>query len=133
MKKQALNPSNNALTSIIAEANTLIPSRNNRLNPKFIAALKAMIEGRETSKERLADKEVFERSILTVTVGDADFKVRIAGDSRCCGVHAFIQAYSDDLIILSDTASTRRVLLKDTKISSFFAYEVRATPGKKQA
>lgn len=136
MKKQALNPSNEAaktLTSIIAAAINQPTPQVNKLNPKFISALKKMIEGRETSKERLNEKEGFERPILTVTVGDADFMVRIAGDSRCSGVQAFIQAYSDDHLILSDTASTRRVMLKDTKIASFFAYEVKATPAKKQA
>lgn len=123
--KKALNVSNQAIKTITATvAEDVAPAKNNKLNPLFIKALKAMIAGREESKERLADKEDFERPILTVTVGDADFKVRIAGDSRCSGVKAFIDAYSDDLLILSDTASTRRLLLKDTKIPSCFIYEV---------
>lgn len=129
MKKLALNSSNPTFRSL---AESILMERNNKLNPLFIKALKAMIAGREESKERLADKEGFERPILTVTVGDADFKVRIAGDSRCSGVKAFIDAYSDDLLILSDTASTRRVILKDVKVPSFFAYEVKAAPVKKQ-
>lgn len=93
-------------------------------NAPFLAALTSAIQGRETSTEKLSAKDELPVLVHTIKIDGTEVKVRVATDTRCLAVHAFLQKYSDEALQLSQTTSTRKVLLKDHKIPNLFIYEV---------
>ncbi len=99
-------------------------------NTTFLEALKSAITGRETSTDRLSAKDQLPVLVHSIQIEGQPIKVRIATDTRCSAVNEFLQKYSDEALQLSQTSSTRKLLLKDTKIPNLFIYEVKVAPPK---
>jgi hypothetical protein len=100
------------------------------VNNMFLDALKLAISGRETSTECLSVKNDLPILIHTIQIDNQPIKVRVATDSRCGAINKFLKLYSDEALVLETTTKTRRLILKDTKISSLFIYEIK-TPAPK--
>lgn len=122
--KKALNVSNQAIKTITAPAAEDIAPRTS-INEFFLDALRLAIKRREDSSERVSEiKGDMPALVHTIMVDEIATKVRIATDSRCSGIALFLKHYTPETLILSATASTKRLLIADQKIPSCFIYEV---------